>query len=238
MEQERRWLIRTASSMEIRGPLRRSKALELLDGGGLGEDDEFASENGFWFRVKETDLVERHLRGDEPQGFDPVAGVPSVLTDGGTGRVLAGSAAESNTMVQSLGDASVPSGDGSPAGSPSGDGPPPLPSALGAGTGAPPAPPAPLAPPPPPGALPVTAPDGSFLDVPGGVPVGAHAVAAQAGAAMEETAVGTVRRRPSRRRRALRWLVLYVLVPVLVVLASLLALWLVEGEGVNLDLRG
>ncbi len=76
---ERSWLIRTTQN-QILGPVAKSKVLEFLQKGALGLNDEVTSGNGYWFSLKEKDLVEKYLYGDIPQGYNPISESKSVLS--------------------------------------------------------------------------------------------------------------------------------------------------------------
>lgn len=76
---ERNWLIRTRS-MQILGPVSLAKVVELIDKGSLRDEDEVTSGNGYWFCIRETELVEKYLQQNIPQGFNPIAEAKSVLT--------------------------------------------------------------------------------------------------------------------------------------------------------------
>lgn len=76
---EKNWLIRTKSN-HILGPISKDKVLELFNNGSIKPDDEICSGNGFWFFIREDDLVKRYLLGDEPQGFNPISEAKNVLT--------------------------------------------------------------------------------------------------------------------------------------------------------------
>lgn len=75
---ERNWLIRTSQN-QILGPVAKEKLLEFIQKGALGLTDEVASGNGYWFALKEKDLVEKYLYGDIPQGYNPISESKSVL---------------------------------------------------------------------------------------------------------------------------------------------------------------
>lgn len=75
----RNWLIRTKSN-HILGPVSKEKVLELFKNSSIKPDDEICSGNGHWFFVRETDLVERYLTGNEPQSFNPISEAKDVLT--------------------------------------------------------------------------------------------------------------------------------------------------------------
>jgi hypothetical protein len=51
----------------------------LLDKGAIKADDELCSGNGYWFYVREKKLIEKYIRGDEVQGFNPVSEADTVL---------------------------------------------------------------------------------------------------------------------------------------------------------------
>lgn len=74
------WLIRTADN-QIIGPMPREKVIELLDNQTLLDNDELCSGNGFWFSVREKELLELYLLKDEFQVFNPVSEPTSVLCE-------------------------------------------------------------------------------------------------------------------------------------------------------------
>ena len=76
---ERNWLIRTSQN-QILGPVAKLKLLEFIQKGALGMTDEVTSGNGYWFSLKEKDLVEKYLYGDIPQGYNPISESKSVLS--------------------------------------------------------------------------------------------------------------------------------------------------------------
>ncbi|AUN99334.1 hypothetical protein DOM21_04295 [Bacteriovorax stolpii] len=76
---ERNWLIRTSQN-QILGPVAKQKLLEFIQKGALGLTDEVASGNGYWFSLKEKDLVEKYIYGDIPQGYNPISESKSVLS--------------------------------------------------------------------------------------------------------------------------------------------------------------
>lgn len=78
MIMEKNWLIRTKSN-HILGPVSKEKVLELFRNGSIKPDDEVCSGNGYWFFIRETDLVNRFLLGDEIQGFNPISEAKDVL---------------------------------------------------------------------------------------------------------------------------------------------------------------
>ena len=75
---EKNWLIRTKSN-HILGPVSKEKVLELFRNGSIKPDDEVCSGNGYWFFIRETDLVNRFLLGNEVQGFNPISEAKDVL---------------------------------------------------------------------------------------------------------------------------------------------------------------
>lgn len=73
------WLIRTKSN-HILGPISKEKVLELYQNGSIKPDDEVCSGNGYWFFIREADLVQKFLIGNEAQGFNPMSEAKDVLT--------------------------------------------------------------------------------------------------------------------------------------------------------------
>jgi hypothetical protein len=76
---ERNWLIRTALN-QILGPVTKDKIKELISSGTLDLEDEVCSGNGYWFKIKENELVDKYIHGDYIQGFNPVSEAKNVLT--------------------------------------------------------------------------------------------------------------------------------------------------------------
>jgi hypothetical protein len=76
---ERNWLIRTSQN-QILGPVAKQKLMEFIQKGALGMMDEVTSGNGYWFSLKEKDLVEKYLHGDLPQGYNPISESRSVVS--------------------------------------------------------------------------------------------------------------------------------------------------------------
>jgi hypothetical protein len=77
------WLIRTKSN-HILGPVSKEKVLELYQNGSIKQDDEICSGNGYWFFIRESDLVDRYLLGDAIQTFNPISEAKDVLTSSGS----------------------------------------------------------------------------------------------------------------------------------------------------------
>lgn len=75
---EKNWLIRT-KNQHILGPISKNKVNELFNNGSIKGDDEVCSGNGYWFYIREKDLVEKYLIGEIPQGFNPVCEGITVL---------------------------------------------------------------------------------------------------------------------------------------------------------------
>jgi hypothetical protein len=73
------WLIRTKNN-HILGPVTKQKVLELFENGSIKEEDEICSGNGYWFYVREEDLLNKYLLGSTDQFFNPVTEANSVLT--------------------------------------------------------------------------------------------------------------------------------------------------------------
>ncbi|MBY0416397.1 MAG: hypothetical protein K2Q18_19635 [Bdellovibrionales bacterium] len=76
---ERSWLIRTTQN-QILGPVAKQKLLEFIQKGALGMMDEVSSGNGYWFTLKEKELVDKYLFGDLPQGYNPISEAQSVIS--------------------------------------------------------------------------------------------------------------------------------------------------------------
>lgn len=76
---DKNWLIRTKSN-HILGPVSKEKVLELYHNGSIKGDDEVCSGNGFWFFIREDDLVSKYLLGSEVQSFNPISEAKNVLT--------------------------------------------------------------------------------------------------------------------------------------------------------------
>jgi hypothetical protein len=73
------WLIRTTSN-QLLGPVSIKKIRELLGKGSLKDEDEISCGNGYWFFVREKELIEKYITNEFPQGFNPVSEADSVLT--------------------------------------------------------------------------------------------------------------------------------------------------------------
>lgn len=73
------WLIRTKSN-HILGPVSKEKVFELYQNGSIKADDEVCSGNGFWFFIRESDLVDKYLKGGATQSFNPISEAKDVLT--------------------------------------------------------------------------------------------------------------------------------------------------------------
>lgn len=76
---EKCWLIRTRNK-QILGPVTKQKIIEFIDKGSLAPEDEVTSGNGYWISIKENNLIEKYVKGDIPQGFNPISEAPNILT--------------------------------------------------------------------------------------------------------------------------------------------------------------
>ena len=94
---EKNWLIRTKSN-HILGPVSKEKVLELYSNGSIKSDDELCSGNGYWFFIREDEMVDRFLKGNEIQGFNPISEAKDVLTQSQTSHSLNFSQDE-NTLI-------------------------------------------------------------------------------------------------------------------------------------------
>lgn len=79
MNNDRQWLIRTTTN-QIIGPVPNEKIIELIQKGAISKDDEICSGNGYWFWIREKDLLDKYVYGDLPQSFNPISEAPSVLS--------------------------------------------------------------------------------------------------------------------------------------------------------------
>ncbi|MCK5883974.1 MAG: hypothetical protein KAG61_09810 [Bacteriovoracaceae bacterium] len=75
---EKNWLIRTTHN-KILGPISKKKLVEFIEKGSLTQNDEVSAGNGYWFSLKEEDLVERFIFTDEKQGFNPITECKTIL---------------------------------------------------------------------------------------------------------------------------------------------------------------
>ncbi len=73
------WLIRTKSN-HILGPVSKEKVQELYQNGSIKPDDEICSGNGYWFFIRESELVEKYLKGNAQQSFNPISEAKDILT--------------------------------------------------------------------------------------------------------------------------------------------------------------
>lgn len=73
------WLIRTKSN-HILGPVSKEKIIELYQNGSIRPEDEVCSGNGYWFFMREKELVESYILGDKKQSFNPISEARDVLT--------------------------------------------------------------------------------------------------------------------------------------------------------------
>lgn len=76
---DKNWLIRTKSN-HILGPVSKEKVVELFQNGSLKANDEICTGNGFWFYIREEEMIDRYLLGDEKQPFNPLSEAKDVLT--------------------------------------------------------------------------------------------------------------------------------------------------------------
>ncbi len=79
---ERNWLIRT-SQFQILGPVSKEKVLDFFKKGALGPNDEICTGNGYWFCIREKDLVQKYLLSNNIQDFNPISEARTVLARNG-----------------------------------------------------------------------------------------------------------------------------------------------------------
>ena len=65
--------------MQILGPVSIDKVQELMDKNSLRAEDELSSGNGYWFALRETNLVEKYIQNRVAQDFNPISEAPTVL---------------------------------------------------------------------------------------------------------------------------------------------------------------
>lgn len=92
------WLIRTRSN-HILGPVSKEKVLDLYNNGSIKPDDEICSGNGYWFFIREDDLVKKYLLGNEIQSFNPISEAKDVLTASAPSEVIAEEFSDDITLV-------------------------------------------------------------------------------------------------------------------------------------------
>ena len=76
---EKNWLIRTTQKT-ILGPLSKKNLIKDIETGKLSEEDEICSGSGHWFWLREKDLMDKYVYGEEVQPFNPVFEAPDILT--------------------------------------------------------------------------------------------------------------------------------------------------------------
>lgn len=74
------WLIRTKQN-KILGPITKQKIKDLIAKGSLTPEDEICSGNGYWFWIKEKELVDKYVNGDIPQDFNPVCEAATIVAN-------------------------------------------------------------------------------------------------------------------------------------------------------------
>lgn len=72
------WLIRTSSN-QIFGPVSKEKVIDLIKNKTISYEDEICSGNGYWFFLREHDLVQAYVFDDEKQGFNPISEAKDTL---------------------------------------------------------------------------------------------------------------------------------------------------------------
>ena len=75
---KKEWLIRTKNN-HILGPVSITKVKELFEKGSIKADDEVSCGNGYWFYVREKELVDKYISNEIRQGFNPVTEADTVL---------------------------------------------------------------------------------------------------------------------------------------------------------------
>ena len=75
---KKEWLIRTKNN-HILGPISISKVKELFESGSIKPEDEVSCGNGYWFYVREKELINKYIFDKTKQGFNPVTEADTVL---------------------------------------------------------------------------------------------------------------------------------------------------------------
>jgi hypothetical protein len=75
---KKEWLIRTKNN-HILGPVSIKKVRELIENDSIKADDEISCGNGYWFYIREKELVEKYILSEKKQGFNPVTEAETVL---------------------------------------------------------------------------------------------------------------------------------------------------------------
>ena len=57
----------------IFGPVSKEKVIELYQDGAIADEDEVCAGNGYWFFIREQELLQRYLLGEEEQPFNPLS---------------------------------------------------------------------------------------------------------------------------------------------------------------------
>ncbi len=96
---EKNWLIRTKNK-QILGPATKQKVIDLIEKGSLTSEDEISCGNGYWFWIRERDLIDKYLYGDLPQSFNPITEAEDVLTAKNTPDGITASVTESPAPKQ------------------------------------------------------------------------------------------------------------------------------------------
>lgn len=73
------WLIRTHQK-QILGPVSKEKIISLIESKKLKDDDEISSGNGYWIWIRETELIQKYIYGNESQSFNPISEAKIVLS--------------------------------------------------------------------------------------------------------------------------------------------------------------
>lgn len=73
------WLIRTKSK-QLLGPVSKQKIIDCIRKGSLKADDEICRGNGYWFSIREKDLIDKYVFGPEIPPFNPISEAEDVVS--------------------------------------------------------------------------------------------------------------------------------------------------------------
>ena len=76
---DKSWLIRTQRN-KLLGPVTKDQLIDFITKGSLKPDDEICSGNGYWFYIRENQLVDKFITREETQPFNPISEAKDILS--------------------------------------------------------------------------------------------------------------------------------------------------------------